>query len=209
MNTPTIKQLKIMINQQQTQTMTTQPTDITTDEKIQQLTYLIESIGVCMFTTRDEAGHLVSRAMYPRKIRDHSVKIFYFFSNSHSCKDVELENNADVNLAFISPATREWISISGQARHVLDKELKRTLWGTDIVEWIGDLKDGIHDGSVNDPRLALIAVTASSIRFSVKEDIQIVRMFNVVKGIVTGEAPKLTPDKQLSPQELASISKLE
>jgi len=61
---------------------------------------------------------------------------------------------------------------------------------------------GFHDGTINDPRLALIEVTTKSVRFSVKEEPEIVRMFNVVKGMWTGEAPKVSSDKELTEEEL-------
>jgi len=173
-----------------------------TNEKIEQLVKLVESIGLCMFVTRNKEGSLVSRAMSPRKPSLHGVHCFYFFSNNMSQKDFEVDMDPNVNLSFISTSTREWISISGEAKHVKDTTLKQMMWDTDIIPWLGDLKDGIHDGTINDPRLALIEVTTKSVRFSVKEDPEIVRMFNVVKGMFTGEAPKVSSDKELTEQEL-------
>lgn len=68
--------------------------------------------------------------------------------------------------------------------------------------WLGDLNDGIHDGGPNDPRLSLIFVEAQTVHYSLQDVPTAVKYFNIVRGMVTAEPPKISAERGLSKQEL-------
>lgn len=67
--------------------------------------------------------------------------------------------------------------------------------------WFGDLKDGVHKGDENDPRISLIEVIPDEIRYWYVTRGKIGRAVEIGVGAVTG--------KTASPGELRTITKQE
>ena len=57
-----------------------------------------------------------------------------------------------------------------------------------ITSFFGDLKDGKHDGSKDDPRVCLIEVVPSEIRYWVSTSSTITRAAGTAYGALTGKA---------------------
>jgi general stress protein 26 len=70
-----------------------------------------------------------------------------------------------VNISFYDQSSTNWISISGTATISDDKERIRSVFSTTTKAWFGDLGDGIHTGGPEDPRVSLIEVVPSEIRY--------------------------------------------
>jgi len=80
----------------------------------------------------------------------------YFVTNNQSDKLEDLKFDSHVNCAYIRGNTGEWVSVSGFARIVGDRDMIKQLWTPDCKKWFGDLGDGVHDGSASDPRVCLV-----------------------------------------------------
>jgi general stress protein 26 len=166
------------------------------DKKIEDLYHLIEGISVCMMTTRCEnTGKLVSRAMSPRKPNPKIPADLWFFANNTTHKFEELKADPNVNLAFYKSGSAEWISVSGTAEIRNDRNKIEELYAPDIKAWFGDLGDGVHNGSATDPRISLIFVKADTVHYSLKDTSMPVQMFNIAKGMITGEPPKVSSER--------------
>jgi hypothetical protein len=70
-----------------------------------------------------------------------------------------------------------------------------------ITGYIGDLKDGVHKGDKNDPRVAVIEVIPDEIKYWITKHSSAVRTAQVAYGAATGKAT--------APGELRIISKEE
>ena len=68
--------------------------------------------------------------------------------------------------------------------------------------WLGDLGDGKHDGGPEDPRIGVIKVTAKTATYAINDGTFLGRAVEVVKGAVTGEAPKVNKLREISEEEL-------
>lgn len=55
--------------------------------------------------------------------------------------------------------TTDWLSVAGKARISDDRERIKETFSSLTSSWFGDLGDGVHDGSANDPRVQLIVVS--------------------------------------------------
>ncbi|KAI9259440.1 hypothetical protein BDA99DRAFT_513268 [Phascolomyces articulosus] len=177
---------------------------VTTEKKIEDLYNLIRGIGFCMMTTHcKDTGKLVSRAMSPRppEAADAPADL-YFFVNEMSPKIKDIEANPNVNLAFHKQTTSEWISISGTAEIVRDRTKIKQLYGLDVKPWFGDLHDGLHDGGPDDPRIALILVTADTVHYCLKDTGPTIQTLRIAKSLITGEPPKLSVERTLEHDEL-------
>lgn len=163
------------------------------EEKLQKLHELIENIETAMFTTRRADGRLVSRPMATQKRA--SGADLWFVTMRGSEKLDEIRNDEQVNLAYFKDRTKEWVSVSGRAKIVEDRDKIRELYAPDWRAWFGD-EGGEKDGTPDDPRMVLVGVDVEMAMFLEINKPQPVVLFEVVKGIVTGKAPNLgEPEK--------------
>jgi general stress protein 26 len=174
-------------------------TPASTEKKLDQMYGLVEGIEVAMLTTRRIDGHLVSRPM-ATQVRSTGADL-WFVTDGEADKLDELEHDPHVNVSYYRDRTREWVSVSGTARIVTDREKIRELYRPDWKAWFAD--DGLgRDGGPDDPRLTLIAVDAHSVVYMVNNTPRPVVLFELVKGMVTGQAPNIGETHVLSGHEL-------
>lgn len=108
-----------------------------------------------------------------------------------------------MNLAYYRDRTREWVSVSGTARLSKDRETIRRLYSADWRAWFGD-EGGERDGGPDDPRITLILVEAHSVTYLKQDRPTPVVLFEIARGIVTGEPPKTGDLRHLEAAELGS-----
>jgi general stress protein 26 len=168
-------------------------------KKIEELYSLVEGIDIAMLTTRNFDGTLVSRPMATQEKRP-GVD-FWFVTSTETHKVDELQAQPDVNLAYYNNTSREWVSVSGTARLVSDRDLIRTLYKPDWKAWFGD-EGGIRNGGPNDPRLVLVEVEAHEATYLKSNEPRAVQLFKVAKARVTGAPPKIGDIRHVDKKEL-------
>ncbi|CAA7261784.1 unnamed protein product [Cyclocybe aegerita] len=170
----------------------------TPQEKIDGLKDIIKSTVTAMLTTRSADGQFHSRAMNPVAPDSDTDLTLTFIANNASHKFEEIQNDSHVNVSFLNPSTTSWASFSGRAKIIEDREIIRTKWSSTISAWFGDLKDGIHKGDVNDPRVAMIQVIPDEIRYWSATKGKLGRAVDVGISAATG--------KTAAPGELCTIT---
>jgi general stress protein 26 len=176
---------------------------ISTQTKVEQYHELIEDMQIAMMTTVNEDGALVSR---PMATQTHSGDgKLWFMSNTESHKLEELDSDSRVNLAYYKDRTREFVSISGNARVTKDRAKIHELYQPDWKAWLG-AESETRDGGPDDPRIALIEVTPSSVSYLKLDRPAALVMFSVLKGIATGEPPKVGEVGKLDRSELSGAT---
>jgi general stress protein 26 len=166
---------------------------------LEELYDLIEGIEIAMLTTRRADGRLVSRPMATQD--RHAGADLWFVTDIDTHKIEELEQDPNVNVAYYRDRTKEWVSVSGTARISQDRELIREMYHADWRVWLGKVDD-VRDGGPDDPRLALLLVTADSVVYMKKDKPAPVVLFEVARGMVTGERPDVGKVRELSGSEL-------
>ena len=83
-----------------------------------------------------------------------------FHTNTQSTKTAHLATDPRVNVSFVGAEKGEWASISGEASIVTDRIAVRKWYSPLLKGWLGDLKDGLHDGGPEDPRIGIMNVKA-------------------------------------------------
>jgi general stress protein 26 len=173
--------------------------EVPLEKKLDDLYALIDGIEVAMFTTRREDGQLVTR---PMQVQERTAGTdLWFMTNWETHKLEELATDQHVNLAFYKDRTREWVSVSGTAILSRDKRLIRELYKPDWKAWLGD-QGGERDGGPDDPRIVLILVEAQSVTYAKKDRPGPLVLFNVVKGMITGQPPKVSDLRELGEAEI-------
>ncbi|NTH49238.1 pyridoxamine 5'-phosphate oxidase family protein [Agrobacterium rhizogenes] len=110
---------------------------------------LIEKIGFCMLTTQ------IGNDMRARPMAVHVEPIentIYFLTDVASHKDDEIVRRPDVCLAFADTRSRKYVSISGTAQVLNDRERIRELWTTPARAWWE---------TPDDPSIRVLKVTPS------------------------------------------------
>ena len=157
-------------------------------KELKKLYAMIEELDTAMLTTRRRDGHLVSRAMANQKHAPGAD--LWFVTTDSSGKLDDLSHDPHINLAYYKDRTREWVSISGLARVVDDREKVRELYQPNWRAWFGD-EGGANDGTPDDPRMVLIGVDIhSAVFFEVNKPAPVV-LFEIAKGMVTGKEPNV------------------
>ncbi len=110
---------------------------------------LIKDMEIAMLTTVAEDGRLHSRPMATQQVDVDRAEL-WFFSSIDSPKIAEIYHEREVCLAYASPETHRYVSISGRAFVVRDGEKANELWSTDALTWF--------PLGVNDPHLGLLRI---------------------------------------------------
>ncbi len=173
---------------------------LSTREKLEQFHELIEDMEIAMMTTVNQDGALVSRPMATQKHSGDGK--LWFMTNTASHKLEELDSDSRVNLAYYKDRTREFVSVSGVARVNKNRTKIHELYQADWKAWLG-AESETRDGGPDDPRIALIEVTPQSVSYLKLDRPAAVVMLSVLKGIATGEPPKVGEVGKIDQRELA------
>ena len=172
---------------------------VSPSKKIEELYSLVEGIETAMLTSRRFDGTLISRPMATQEKRPRVD--FWFVTSTETHKVDEIEAQPEVNLAYYNNKSREWVSVSGTARIVSDRDLIRELYKPDWKAWFGD-EGGVRNGGPNDPRLVLIEVEAHEATYLKTNEPRAVQLFKVAKALITGDPPKIGDMRHVGKKEL-------
>jgi general stress protein 26 len=174
-------------------------TPTSTEKKLDELYDLIDDIGTAMMTTRRADGMLVSRPMATQD-RDPMADL-WFVTDIETHKIDELENDPHVNLSYLDEGSMEWVSVSGTVQVSQDREKIRELHERDWKAWFPD-EGGERDGGPDDPRLALMLVDARTVVYMTEKHSRPRTLFEIAKGMVTGDQPDVGRVERLSDREM-------
>lgn len=174
--------------------------EVPLEKKLDDLYGLIDGIETAMLTTRRPDGSLVSRAMHTQ--RRTAGTDLWFITNIESDKFEELALDPHVNVSYFRDRTREWVSVSGHAILSRDRDLIDSLYKPDWKAWLGDQGDGVRDGGARDPRIVLVLVEADSVVYSKSNRPIPLALFQIVKGMITGQPPKVADLREIDADEL-------
>ncbi|MDF3056340.1 MAG: pyridoxamine 5-phosphate oxidase [Rariglobus sp.] len=141
---------------------------------------LIKDIEIAMLTTVAENGCLHSRPMATQQIDAERAEL-WFFSSIDSPKIAEIYHEREVGLAYASPATHRYVSVSGRAFVVRDGVKANELWTSAAKTWFPQ--------GVNDPHLALLRIEVESAQFW-DSPARVVHL----GGLVELRLPRLAPE---------------
>lgn len=85
---------------------------------------------------------------------------------------------------------------------ITDRSLVKQHYSPTLKAWLGDLGDGTHDGSENDPRIGIIRVKTVSITYAISNATIIGKVAQLAEGVVTGSPAKVNKLREVSSQEV-------
>ena len=150
------------------------------DAAVQKLGEMIKDIEVAMLTTVDADGTLRSRPMVTQKT-DFDGNL-WFFTRADSAKVYEVRRAERVNLSYAAPKQQRYVSVSGTARLVRDRQKAEELWHPFLKAWF--------PGGLDDPDLALLKVTVERAEYWDSPSSTVVHLVGFVKALATGQVYK-------------------
>lgn len=145
---------------------------------IEKLRELIKGVRVAMLTTVEADGHLRSRPMMTQE-PDGFDGDAWFFTDHDSAKVGEIERDRHVNIAYSDPDSQRYVSLSGTATLLRDRDKIHELWSPIAKGWYPDGPD--------DPRLALLRVRVEKAEYWDSPSGRMVQLAGFVKAVATGE----------------------
>ena len=158
-------------------------------ENIKHLFKLLKDIKYSMLTTVDADGSLRSRPMANCHAEEFTGEL-WFFTRASSHKVDEVQRSEKVNLSYAEPGKNSYVSISGTAQLVQDKQKAAELWSTVNKAWFPQ--------GLEDPDLALLKVTVEKAEYWDNPASTMVQVVGMAKAMLTGEPEKMGENKKLS-----------
>jgi general stress protein 26 len=149
---------------------------MTPTDEIRKVAELIKGIKFAMMTTVSDDGRLYSRPMTTQDT-DFAGDV-WFFTADDSEKVRDLHNTPQVNLAYAKSDSSAYVSMSGRAELVRDRAKIEELWNPLYKAYFPD--------GLDDPKLALIHVTAQSAEYWDSPSSPVVRLLGMAKAALTG-----------------------
>ena len=143
---------------------------------IEKIERLIDGIKTAMLTTEGEDGRLRSRPMATQPIDPRGS--LWFFTNAHTAKIDEVRAHHQVNVSYCDPNDHRYVSISGSARIVREREKIEKLWKPAYATWLPKGRD--------DPDLALLEVRIEEAEYWDAPLSTMVVLFEFARGLLTG-----------------------
>jgi general stress protein 26 len=149
---------------------------ITREEGLIQIYDKIKDIKFAMLTSLGEDGLLRSRPMSTTKVQNDGQ--LWFFTYDETEKTDEIDKQPEVNLAYADISNNTYVSVSGRARIVHDKNKMEQLWNPLFRSWFPK--------GLDQPGIALLAVTIEQAEFWDNTSSKMVQLFQMAKAIFTG-----------------------
>jgi general stress protein 26 len=140
----------------------------------------IKPIRFAMFTTIDKHGKLVSRPMTSQDIDAEGNLWFYTSTQTDLWEDIVA--HPEVNLSFAEPNDNVYVSISGNAERVVDRDKIKELWNPAVQAW--------YPHGPDDPHVMLVKVVSDTAEYWDSSASSMVQMYNMAKAVLTGTTPE-------------------
>jgi len=156
-------------------------------DQLKKVADLVEEIRFAMLTTEEADGNLRSRPM--ATIQMDSAGNLWFFTALSSGKADEARQHHHVNLSYARIDKQDYLSVSGNAEFVRDKEKMRSLWTPWIKPWFPK--------GLDDPDLVLLKVTITVAEYWMAPGNAAMRLYGLAKGMLTGNTDALGEHRKI------------
>ena len=155
--------------------MTTQNSQ---EHNVEKLRELIKDINFAMLTTVNDDGSLCSRPMSTQQTEFNGD--LWFFTSDRSAKVDEISHEQQVNVSYSDPNKQKYVSVSGRAELVRDRQKIDELWNPILKAWFPEGKEQAD--------LALLKVSVDKAEYWDSPSSAVVSLIGFVKAIATGKS---------------------
>ncbi|BDA72584.1 pyridoxamine 5'-phosphate oxidase-like FMN-binding protein [Rivularia sp. IAM M-261] len=147
-------------------------------DSIQKVRELIKDIDYAMLTTVDSEGKLHSRPMATNKEVEFNGDV-WFFTYASSLKVNEINRRHEVNVSYADPKKQSYVSLTGTAEIVRDRQKLEELWQPQLKAWFPK--------ELDEPDIALIKVNVENAEYWDSPSSVVANAISLVKAVATGK----------------------
>ncbi len=147
------------------------------NEPVEKLGEMIEGIQFAMLTTAEADDTLRSRPMVTQQVEFDGD--LWFFTHASDAKVNETQRNPNVNVSFAAPDDQRYVSVSGRAESVRNRQKAEELWNPMYKAWFPQ--------GLDDPDLALLKVHVDQAEYWDSASSTMVHIAGFVKALATGQ----------------------
>jgi general stress protein 26 len=158
-------------------------------ENIKKLIEMIKDIDFAMLTTVDEDGTLRSRPMSTNgEVESNGDVWFFTYGSSH--KVIEINRNHQVNVSYSAPNKQRYVSLSGSAEIVRDRQKLEQLWQPQLKAWFPK--------ELDEPDIALLKMNVQKAEYWDSPSSVVANAISFVKAVTTGEPADVGEHEKIS-----------
>jgi general stress protein 26 len=147
----------------------------------------LEKVRPAMMTTIELDGSFRSRPMWTQG--DEFDGALWFFVSDDGPLAKELERNPRVGLSYAAPDKDLYVSVSGRAELVHDRNKAEELWNTYAEAWFPQ--------GVDDPQLGLLRVDVEQAQYWEDNKPKVLQFAEILVGAISGNPPKSGDQRKL------------
>ncbi len=147
----------------------------------------IEKVRPAMMTTVESDGLFRSRPMWTQG-NEFDGTLWFFVSDDGPLAR-ELERNPRVGISYAAPNKDLYVSVSGRAELVYDRNKADELWNMYAEAWFPE--------GVDDPHLGLLRVDVEQAQYWEDKKPKLLQFAEILVGAMTGDPPKSGDEKKL------------
>ncbi|KAM0717473.1 hypothetical protein Q7P37_007325 [Cladosporium fusiforme] len=181
-------------------------TEASLETKTKDLYAIVDGLKIGMLGTYRPGIGPVTRSMAMAK---RTGPDFLFLANAHSQKFNDLEQGKpEACISFHNSSNQDWVSITGEATTTSNSDPRiKEVWSKGAAAWFGDLKDGVHTGGPEDPRMKLIEIKAKYISYWKHEVGGLGFAKEIIGANLTGGVANTGTLRELKEDEIAQARK--
>lgn len=149
------------------------------DNAIKNLRSKIKSIRFGMLTTLNDDQRLSSRPMTQQQLDDSGTLWFFLSDTALLARDIK--QHPHINVTFAEPADSVYVTISGDADVIKNREKAEELWSPAVAAWFPE--------GIEDPHLSLIKFNIHTAEYWDSHTNKMLQLFAVAKAAIIGEPP--------------------
>lgn len=131
---------------------------------------------------------------------------FLFLANKHSTKFADLASDKTAQLTFQNSSSQDWVSVSGTVVTTSNSDPRiKDLYSKGTSAWFGDLGDGVHTGTADDPRMAVIELKAKYVSYWKSTVGALGFVKEVTQASLTGQVANTGVQRQLVEEDIEAM----
>lgn len=155
--------------------------------ELQKIAEMVDDIKFTMLTTVNKDGSISGRPMSTLQMDEDGH--LWFFTGLNSPKVESISEHQQVGLIYSRADKQDYVSISGTAQIVRDKEKMKELWTPWIKPWFPE--------GLDDPNLILLKVNLVMAEYWEAPGNAITRVYGLAKAVITGNTDALGENKKV------------
>jgi general stress protein 26 len=158
------------------------------DAEIKKFSALIKDVKFAMLTSVDSNGKMHSCPMTTQQTEFDGSLWFFISKKGHKMADMLAEPS--VNLSYSKPDDQVYVSVTGTAELVEDREKAEELWSPMYKAWF---KDGLED-----PDLGLLKVDVEKAEYWDAPGGGVAQLIGFAKAMLTGQKAKVAEHEKIN-----------